>query len=307
MLDFDEASIENWVEQYSQAEKEEIIDGIIESIAYFSSKDDEKYKDATLVYWDFTNFSKLAFLIKVLKKELKVKSLTKDNIKIDQLVEKHIDNKHDFLWLRLKFQNDSAVEVKNITIILDSDKNINHIHISDPNILNWKIVEDLNRRNSKDIIDNWEINNERWIELASNLNTPKNIAANMIEMHWWKSLLQWKEAVKQVFEKNAILKWTLDNTYSFWADLEDYFTHFCEHSPRLTLLKDKVNAKWLNYWETILATWRYVFNLDWTVDVKWNYTFIIKKVWDNNKRAFSLLHSSIINSREELKKLMKLH
>ncbi len=250
----------------------------------------------------------MKYLIKTLKQELWIDRIREENIEIHQLVEKEIDKNFDFKWLRILFKNKFWKEiVKNISVTIEKGTwDIKDLHMSLPSRLLNRTVEELQIRNLNDIEVSENINSRRWIELNSKLDTPKEIAVEMIKNHWGKFLLEWKDSVIQAFEEEAILKWTLDNTYSIWEDLKDYFSHFCHMSPELTLIEESVKADWLTPWKTIKASWNYIFNVwkKWNkTPVKWNFTFILKKVLGNNKWVFSVLHSSIKNNAEELKKI----
>ncbi len=261
----------------------------------------------TFEYWKPRDWKVMKTLIEWLKKELNINTINEENIDIHQLVEKEIDENFYFVWLRILFKGENWKEiVKNISVTRNKQNwDIRDLHMSVPNRLVNKTKEELQTRNLSDISIFENKNSKRWIELKENINTPKEIAVEMIKNHWGKFLLEWKNSVIQAFEETAILKWTLDNTYSLWKDLEDYFEHFCGMNPELTLLEDTIKAEWLTEWKTIKASGNYIFNVweEWNKSpVEGNFTFIIKKVW-KNKWAFSVLHSSIKNNTVELNTL----
>ena len=306
--------LENWefIEDFSWYDEDSIDYSYLKTqisniISWVMNWDKNTIPD-TFEYGKPREWKVLPYLIKSLKKELGIEwKITNENIEIHQLVEKEIDENFDFKAVRILFKNNWQEIVKNISVTLNKQTwDIKDFHMSVPNRLVNKTKEELQTRNLSDIEVEENRNSKRGIELDSNINTPKEIAVEMIKNHWGKFLLEWKDSVIKAFEETAILKWTLDNTYSIWKDLEDYFDHFCHMNPELTLLEDTIKADWLTEWKTIKASWNYIFNVweEWNKNpVEWNFTFILKKVWENNKWAFSVLHSSIKNNSEELKLL----
>jgi hypothetical protein len=275
--------------------------------------------DISLIYWDHENGKEN---YKILKQIIGIDRLKWENITIeDKLLDKKIDENHiiDAFLLKISWKNKTTF--KNITAIFKinkDEKTLIHVHISEPKMLDWWKVKDLDRKYFKcdlsceNIKSKWISNNDvkKYIKLYQKENfeiTPKQIAKTIMIDFWWVSLLLWADEVVKLFSPNALLKWTVVQHLSIWENggIKDYFKHFCEKKPKLRI--DHIDAKWLTEWKSILAKWAYTFTLankDWTEQkVPANFTMIfIHRDW---KWMIDLLHSSLKYGKRSLEKLNK--
>jgi len=135
-----------------------------------------------------------------------------------------------------------------------------------------------------------------WINYSSKY--PQKIFEEIIINGRAKALESWKvEEVLKFFLPNGILKWTKDAWYLFGKNIWKYFEEFLALNPRWKFIDSPAIHVIGN--NLIIATWKYVFELD---DDKWwrknkyaKYLFIIerlkgrKNIW---KWGIRLLHSS---------------